>query len=167
VSPSPPIPQIPQSLKTDEVDSRLDAWRAVETQLNDVDRLLSDGDSLVNSWQNGNEDAVRGISNTFANSSGNQRNRLKQLLGTYNSFTDLSVVDPNTLDRLAMFAFNLSSELGQLPADVAKDEYLNSTKPFIGAIKREMASLKQWTQTTRKVAESSILELTARQQSLK
>jgi hypothetical protein len=167
ISPSPPIPPIPQFLKTDELDARLDAWKAVETQLKDVDRLLSEGDNMVNNWQSGNEGVVRDLSAAFANSAGNQRNRLKELLGTYNNFSDLSVVDPATLDKLAMFADNLYKELIQLPADLTKDDYINTTKPYIGPIKREMASIKQSSQAMRKVAESSVLELTTRQQSIK
>jgi hypothetical protein len=86
--------------------------------LNDVERQLSEGDNMVNNWQNGNEGAVRDLAGAFANNSGNQRNRLKELLGTYQEFSDLSVVDPATLDKLAMFADNLYKELVQLPVRI-------------------------------------------------
>jgi len=167
VSPSPPIPPIPQSLKTDEIEARIDAWKAVEAQLNDIDRLFSEEDRTVDNWQSGNKEALRGTSITFLDDATNQRNRLKQLLDTYHDFSDLSVVDPTILDKLSTYTQNLYTAVIQLPGDMAKDDYVSAIKPYIGPIKREMAFIKQWIQATRKVAESSVLELAARQQSIK
>jgi hypothetical protein len=166
-SPSQPIPPIPQSLKTDEIDARLDAWKAVEAQLNDIDRLLSEGDDTLKIWESDNQPALRDASIKFVNDSGAQRNRLRALLTTYPEFSDLSVIDPASLDKLATLANNLYSALIQLPLDMTKDDYVNATEPYIRPVKREIKSLKDWSKATRKVAESSVLELTTRQQSIK
>jgi hypothetical protein len=95
------------------------------------------------------------------------RNRLKQLLGSYHEFSDLSVINPTVIDTVSAYAQNLYAAVDQLPKSMATDDYVSAIDPYIGPIEREIASIKQWTQTTRKVAESSVLELTARQQSLK
>src|ERR1700735_246997 len=51
VSPSQPIPQIPPTLNADDIESRIDAWKSVDTQMNDLARILLDGDEIVNSWK--------------------------------------------------------------------------------------------------------------------
>ena len=167
-SPSQPIPPIPPSLKTDEIDARLDAWQAVETLLNDVDRLLTQqGDPIINNWQSANAEALRDRSANFLNDVSNQRNRLLQLITSYHDFSDLSVANTETLNRLSTFIQNLYSTVSQFPPNMTKDDFISSTKPYIGSIKREMASIRQWTEATRKVAEFSVQELTARRQSIK
>jgi hypothetical protein len=43
----PPIPAIPQSLSTEDVESRIDAWKGVDATMNDIIQILFDGDSIV------------------------------------------------------------------------------------------------------------------------
>jgi hypothetical protein len=70
VSPSPSIPPLPPSMRSDEIEARIDAWKAVGAQLNDVDRLLSEGDNVVNNWQSSNRNTLRETSMTFTNDAG-------------------------------------------------------------------------------------------------
>jgi hypothetical protein len=125
-SPSQPIPPIPPSLKTDEIEARLDAWKAVETQLNDIDRLLAEGDDTLKIWENDKEPKLRDVSIKFENDAANQRNRLRALLSTYHDYSDLSVVNPGTLDKLATFAENMYNALIQLPSAITEEDYMTA-----------------------------------------
>ena len=87
---------------------------------------------------------LRDASLKFVNNSGAQRNRLRALLTTYPEFSDLSVIDPASLDKLATLANNLYSALIQLPLDMTKDDYVNATEPYTRPIKREIKWLKDW-----------------------
>ena len=163
-SPGQPIPQLPQSLKADEIDARLDAWKAVSTQMNDLASIISDGDNIVNNWKNSDNDSLSRNTVNFRNKYDVLHSRLNQTVGVNNQFSDLSVVDLRGLDKLDGYINNLLNAVGQRPNASSKGDWEAAIAPYIGPVKREMASLRQWVQTTRNVADLSVLELTARQQ---
>jgi hypothetical protein len=162
-SPSRPIPPIPPSLKPDEIDARLDAWKGVKAQLNDIDRLLAEGDDILKTWESDNQQTLSSNSGTYANDASNQRNRLRSLLNNYHDFSDLSVVDTVPLEKLAAFIQQLNSAVSQLPPGTGKEDFVHDIEPFVKPVKRQINLLKDWSKVTRKVADSSILELNTRQ----
>ena len=164
VSHTPPIPSIPQSLKKDEIEARIDAWKSIDEELNDLARILSDGDDVVNNWQNVTGDALRSDIDRFRQNFNVLHNRLSSLITANNQFSDLKVIDLRAMDKMDRYLINLLDTLGQIPNSASKVERETAISPYIGPVKREIVSLRQWIQTTKNVAGSSILELTSRQQ---
>jgi hypothetical protein len=153
-APSQSIPQIPPSLKGDEIDARIDAWRSIEEQMNDFSRILADGDSIIANWES--NQALSTNVNAFMNNFGNAMNRLSALVGANQEFSDFKVIDFGPARKLSAAISNLYQTLPQLPANATHD-----AAPYIGTLKREVANVKQWVAATKKIADSSILELTS------
>jgi hypothetical protein len=167
VAPGPPPAPLPQSMKANEIDARLDAWKGVEAQMNDLDRILSEGGEIAKNWKNYDRQSLMSKISAFRQESVIVNQRLNNLLGANNEFSDLSVIDANAMRRLQIFNQNLLDAINQTPQDGPKDELQTSVVPYIGPVEREMLSLKAWLQATRNVAESSVRELTSRSQAEK
>ncbi len=163
VSRSPPIPSIPQSLKTDEIEARIEAWKSVDEQMGDLARILSDGDDVVNNWESVTGEALSGDINKFRQNFNILHNRLSSVIAANNKFSDLEVIDVTAMDNMNRYLVNLLDALGQTSNSASKVEWETAISPYIGPVKREIASLRQWLQTTKNIAGSSILELTSRQ----
>ena len=135
--------------------------------MNDLASILSYGDSIVNNWENSSKDLLSGNVSNFRIKYNVLHSRLDQLVGINKQYSDLGVIDLKALNKLDGYLVNLLNAAGQRPAVSSRGEWASAIAPYIGPVKREIALLRQWLQTTRNVAELSILELTARQQSVK
>jgi len=164
VTPDPSLVPLPPSMKASEIDARLDAWKGVEAQMNDLDRILSEGDEIIRNWKNYDRQSLMTKISVFRQESTIVYQRLNNLLGANSDFSDLKAIDGNAMRKLQIFNQNLLDAINQTLQDASKDELQTSVAPYIGPVEREIASLKNWLQTTKHVAESSALELTSRQQ---
>jgi hypothetical protein len=133
--------------------------------MNDLARILSDGDKIVGEWKNDNKEALRQRVDHFRQEYWILRGRLVQLINANDQFSDLKVVQPNVMDKLYEFLSNLLDAIGQTPNGIAKSDWEDTISPYIGPVTREIASLRQWLRATKNVANSSELDLAARQRS--
>jgi len=165
----PPPPSTPpiEKLKADDVEARIDAWKGIESQMNDFTRVLDEGDQIVNNWKT-NQPSLQNWVNNFRNHLSVSRERLSSLVGTYPDFSDLRIVDQNVPTRLWSAIQNLfqaSAQLSNTPTPVTAAEYVSSVSPFMGPFGRQLATVRQWGKDTKNLANSSISELEARKAS--
>ena len=160
--PAAPITPPVEKLKFDDVEARIDAWKGVESQMNDFLSLLVDGDKIVDGWKSKPSDLGPAVGDFRSRLLGG-RNRLSLLLGTYPDFSDLKIIDQGVPSKLSTAMENLWQANAQSPAARPSAEYVASIDPFIGPFKRQIASVRQWAQTTKSLANSSVSELAAQQ----
>jgi len=155
---APPV----EKLKSDDAEARIDAWNGIESQMNDFIRIMDDGDQIVDGWKT-NRTSLFNLVNTFRSNLATSRNRLGTFIGSYPDFSDLKIVDQAVAGKLGAAIENLFQAVQQLPAAATPAVYETSIGPFIGPVRRQIASVKQWAETTKNLANSSASEITARQ----
>ncbi|WP_298252321.1 hypothetical protein [Bradyrhizobium sp.] len=157
--PQPPSPPIP---KASDIGARIDAWRGIEAHMNEFNRILAEGDTLVSDWQSPQFGLFQKI-NELNNRLANARNRLSNFVSTYSDFSDLKVIDQSSLNRLSGVVNNLAQIASQLPPNISDAERRDSISAFISPLKRELEPAKKWVSAVKTLANSSISDLSARQ----
>jgi hypothetical protein len=99
--------------------------------MNDLDRVLSEGDEIAKNWKNYDRQSLMSKISAFRQESVIVNQRLTNLLGANNEFSDLSVIDANAMHRLQIFNQNLLDAITQTPQDIPKNELQTSVAPYI------------------------------------
>jgi hypothetical protein len=88
---------------------------------------------------------------------------LSQLVAANADFSDLKAVDQAVLSKLASAIGNLLETSSQLPKETTQDGYETSVGPYVGLLKRQLTTAKQWADGVKNLASSSVSDLSARQ----
>jgi hypothetical protein len=163
VPPPPPKPPL-ETLKADDIDARIDAWNSVRGLMDDFNRIVGKGDDIVKNWK----DSRNSLSQSGASLRQDvqiARERLSALVGSNPDFSDLKIVyDDDVPRKLYQATENLLNAFAQMPTTSTLAEYESSIGSYIGPLRRQLASVKQWADNSKKLAESSVAELSAKQQ---
>jgi hypothetical protein len=162
--PVPTAPQTPSPTvsKASDIESRIDAWKGVEAHMNELNRILVEGDTVVADWQSPQfalSQKIAELNNRLANA----RNRLSNFVSTYSDFSDLKVIDQSSLNRLSGVVSNLTQIASQLSPNISDAERRDSISPFISPLKRELEPAKKWVSAVKALSISSVSDLSARQ----
>ncbi len=166
-SASSPTPAIPQNLKKDDIDARLDAWNGLESQIRDLDRILADGDTIITNLDKITRDRLSSEVNKFKIEIDAVRFSLQNFMATNGDFSDLKIVDQRPLNHMSQYINNCLSAIERLPSNTTQEDIKSQITPFIGPIKRQIAELRQWSISTNNLASSSILDLQSREHGTK
>jgi hypothetical protein len=132
--------------------------------MNELSRILSDGDTAIANWQNSDKGPLASSVIGFRNEYNVLRNRFEQFVTVNGQFSDFKVLEPIKMDKMMIYLSNLLDANSQFPDGASKSDWAAAIAPYVGPIKREIASLRQWVETAKRVAESSVLGLKARKQ---
>jgi ATP-dependent phosphoenolpyruvate carboxykinase len=128
--------------------------------MNDLIRITSEGDQIVENWKT-NQKTIGDATTRFRQHLQITRNRLSAIIGSNADFSDLKIIDQDVPSKLSGAATNLLDAYGQLPNGTTPTEYENSIEPYIGPFKRQLAIVREWTETSKHLADSSVSELSA------
>jgi hypothetical protein len=147
----------------DDIEARIDVWKSIEGQMNDFARILGEGDRIVANWKTSPPGGLANTVSQFRQNLNIIRGRLAQLIGSNPDFSDLRIIDQNVPGKLSASIENLLQAASQLRSDVTATEYDANIRSYIGPLRRELATVKQWSQATKSLANSSVAELSSRQ----
>jgi hypothetical protein len=156
-----PVPP-PETIKADDIEARIDVWKSIDGQMNELVRILGEGDRIVANWKS-NQGSLTQMVNEFRQHLNILRNRLSQLVDANSEFSDLKAIDRAVPNRLALAIENLLQASSQLPPNTQAADYETTISPYIGPLRRELGPVEQWAQSIRNLAGSSVSELSARQ----
>jgi hypothetical protein len=162
VSASPQPAPSPETIKVDDIEARIDAWKSIDGQMNDLRRFLGEGDHIVANWKT-SQAALSQMLVEFRNHIAVLQERLSQLVAANADFSDLKAVDQAVLSKLASAIGNLLETSSQLPKETTQDGYETSVGPYVGLLKRQLTTAKQWADGVKNLASSSVSDLSARQ----
>ena len=163
VAPGAPIPPPSPAKTMDDIEARIDVWKSIEGQMNDFVRILGEGDRIVANWKTSPPGGLANTVSQFRQNLNIIRGRLAQLIGSNPDFSDLRIIDQNVPGKLSASIENLLQAASQLRSDVTATEYDANIRSYIGPLRRELATVKQWSQATKSLANSSVAELSSRQ----
>jgi hypothetical protein len=143
-------------LKYGDAEARIDAWKTVVGQMNELSHVLGDADKIADNWKDSATFPGRVIN--LRNSFETIRGRLGTLVGSYPEFSDLKTINLDAMLKLSRSLANLVQAVSPPPTD-----FESSIGPYIGPLKRELAPTRQWMETTKNLANSSISEIIASQ----
>jgi hypothetical protein len=160
-APLPPISQLPPmpTMNAGDAEARIDVWKSIEGQMNDFNRILEEGDAIVQHPEQ-TQAVMSARASDFRQHLTVTRNRLGQLIGTYPDYSDLKVVDQQVPTRLSAAIENLLQTASQMAPSTPPSEVAANLGSYIRSLKRELAPVKQWAAAVTAVSESSIAELT-------
>ena len=159
---SPRSASPPETIRSDDIEARIDAWKSIDGQMNDLNRILGEGDHVVADWKSSRATLSPTIAE-FRSGIAVLRERLSQLLASNSEFSDLKAVNESVLVKLASVIENLFETSTQIPKETNQDGYEASVGPYVGSLKRQLIMVKQWVGGVRNLAASSISDLSARQ----
>jgi hypothetical protein len=162
VSPSPPAPSAPPTATMDDLDARIDVWKSIDGQMDDLSRVLIDGNQIVTDWKSLKPSALSPRVGQFRNHLDILRQRLGELIGANPDFSDLRAVDVSVPTKLRSAIENLFETAGQTSDEIDQAGYENSLGPYIGPLRRQLIQVKTWIDGVKHLAESSVADLSAR-----
>jgi hypothetical protein len=151
VPPAPPI-------SADEIRARKNAWKIVDGQLTDFERIFGEVDDIIATWASVRTSLTQKIFD-LRQHLGVERNRLNISRQTYSTFADLRQIDSSQLENLALSIESLLQASSQLRENVSATDFQATISPYVDAVSIENERAKQWLAAAKLIEKESLTQL--------